>query len=109
MPYSKPTPCHAATLALYTEPYGAVYDDSTGYFVRRALGRHAAWRSGTARTSRRFDHGPCRAVPHDAHGHEEARRRSGAGVAREVPPALGRTLRRVGQGCRGTDTKGEER
>jgi len=26
-----------------------------------------------------------------------------------VPPALGRTLRRVGQGCRGTDTKGEER
>src|SRR2546422_11774241 len=32
--------------------------------------------------SRRFDHGPCREVPHDAHGHEEARRRSGAGGAR---------------------------
>jgi DNA-binding transcriptional ArsR family regulator len=30
------------------------------------------------------------------------------GVAREVPPALGRTLRRVGEGCRRTDTKGEE-
>src|SRR6185436_6708553 len=29
------------------------------------------------------------------------------GVAREVPPALGQTLRRVVQGCRGTDTKGE--
>src|SRR5687767_6703937 len=123
------------TLALDTEPYGSVFADPAGYFVRRALGRHAAWRAGAARTSRRFDHGPCREVPHDAHGHEEARRRSGAGrarhheedwaradvpagsapiggrdgVAREVPPALGRTLRRVGQGCPGTDTKGEER
>ena len=27
----------------------------------------------------------------------------------EVPPALGRTLRRVGQGCRGTETEGEGR
>src|SRR5678815_5963873 len=123
------------TPVLYTEPYGSVYNDPTRYFVRRALGRHAAWRSGAARTSRRVDHGSCRDVPHDAHGHEEARRRSGAGgarhheedraraevpagpaptggsdgVAREVPPALGRTLRRVGQGGRGTDTKGEER
>src|SRR6476469_7397341 len=123
------------TLALNTAPYGSVYDDSTRYFVRRALGGHAAWRSGAARTSRRFDHGPCRDVPDDAHGHEEARRGSGAGgarhheedraradvpagpapiggrdgVAREVPPALGRTLRPVGQGCRGTHTKGEGR
>src|SRR5690349_9826770 len=118
-----------------TEPYGSVYADPTGYGVRRALGRHAAWRAGAARTSRRVDHGPCREVPDDAHGHEEARRRSGAGgarhheedraradvpagpapmvgrdgVAREVPSALGRTLRRVGQGCRGTHTKGAER
>src|SRR5689334_14121309 len=128
----------AATLAcreplLYTEPYGSVFDP-TRYFVRRALGPHAAWRSRAARTSRRFDHRPCREVPHDAHGHEEARRRSGAGGARrheedraradvpvgvtptggrggvagEVPTALGRTLQRVGQGCRGTHTKGEE-
>src|SRR5215510_15372205 len=123
------------TLALNTEPYGSVYDGPTRYFVRRALGRHAAWRSGAARTSRRFDHGPCREVPHDAHGHEEARRRSAAGgarhheedraradlpagpapigardgLARAVPPALGRTLRRVGQAGRGTDTKGAER
>src|SRR6476661_6643452 len=123
------------TVALNTEPYGSVYDGPTRYFVRRALGRHAAWRPGAARTSRRFDHGPCREVPDDAHGHEEACRRSGAGgachheedrarahvpagpapiggrdgVARKVPPALGPTLRRVGHGCRGTDTKGEER
>src|SRR5436189_2339785 len=123
------------TIVVYTEPYGSVYDDPTSYFVRRALGRHAAWRSGAARTSRRVDHGPCREVPHDPHGHEEARRRSGAGgarhheedraraelpagpapiggrdgVAREVPPALGRTLRRVGQGCRRTHPKGEAR
>jgi DNA-binding transcriptional ArsR family regulator len=31
------------------------------------------------------------------------------GVDREIPPALGRTLRRVGQGCRGTETEGEGR
>src|SRR5215467_1566295 len=123
------------TVALNTEPYGSVYDDPTRYFVRRALGPHAARCSGAALPSRRFDHGPCREVSHDAHGHEEARRRSGAGgtrhyeedraradvpagpapiggrdgLAREVPPALGRTLRRVGQACRGTHTKGEER
>src|ERR1051325_12254668 len=123
------------TLALNTEPYGSVYDDPARYFVRRALGRHAAWRSRAARTSRRFDHGPCREVSYDAHGHEKARRRSGAGGARHheadraradvpagpapiggrdgvapaVPPALGHSLRRVGQGCRGPDTKGEER
>src|SRR2546422_6482040 len=84
--------------------------------------------------SRRFDHGPCREVPHDAHGHEEARRRSGAGgarhheedraradvpsgpapiggrdgVAREGPPAPGGTPRRVGQRWPGTETKGEK-
>ena len=31
------------------------------------------------------------------------------GMDREVPPALGRTLRRVGQGCRGIETEGESR
>ena len=31
------------------------------------------------------------------------------GMDREVPPALGRTLRRVGQGCRGTETEGKDR
>ena len=31
------------------------------------------------------------------------------GMAREVPPALGRTLRRVGQGYRGFETAGETR
>src|SRR5437773_12056886 len=43
-PFFAATPCHAATLALNTEPYGSVYDEPTRYFVRRALGRHAAWR-----------------------------------------------------------------
>src|SRR3954469_1791394 len=107
------------TPVLYTEPYGSVYNDPARYFVRRALGRHETWRPEAARTSRRFDHGARRDIPHDAHGHEEACRRSGAGgarhheedraradvpawpapiggrdgVARAVPPALGRTLR----------------
>ena len=31
------------------------------------------------------------------------------GMDREVSPALGRTLRRVGQGCRGIQTEGEGR
>src|ERR1700688_1809421 len=35
-----------------------------------------------ARACRRFDHGPCREVPYDPHGHEEACRRLGAGGAR---------------------------
>src|SRR5437867_4166176 len=77
--------------------------------------------------------GPCPEVPPDPHGHEEARRRPRAGRARRhgegraradlqagpapagardgldrgVPPALGLTLRRVGRGCRGTETEGE--
>jgi hypothetical protein len=46
--------------------------------VRRALGRHPTRRSGAARTFGRFDHGARRQVPHDPHGHEEARRRPGA-------------------------------
>ena len=117
----------------YTEPHGSVFEVPPRRLVRRALGRHPTRRSGAARTRRRVDHGPCREVPHDPHGHEEARRRLGAGRARhdgegraradlqarsaptggrdgmdrEVPPALGRTLRRAGQGCRGTETEGE--
>ena len=57
---------------LYTEPYGSVYQDRLRCLVRRALGRHPTRRSGAARTCRRFDHGPCREVPHDPYGHEEA-------------------------------------
>jgi hypothetical protein len=43
----------------------------------RALGRYPTRRSGAARTFGRVDYGPGREVPHDAHGHEEARRRLG--------------------------------
>src|SRR5262245_60732868 len=119
---------------LYTEPYGSVCAGPPRCLVRRALGRHPTRRSGPARAFRRFDHGPFREVPDDPDGHEEARQRLGAGRAchhreggaradlqarfaptggrdgmdREVPPALGRTLQRVGQGCRGTETEGED-
>src|SRR6187431_1717428 len=85
--------------------------------------------------TRRVDHGSCREVSHDAHGNEEARRRPGTGgarhhgegraradlharrastggsgsVDREIPPPLERTLRGVGHGYRGTETKGKSR
>jgi predicted nucleic acid-binding protein len=65
-----------------TEPYGSVFPDPLRCLVRRALGRHPTRRSGAARACGRFDHGPCREVPHDPHGHEEACRRLGAGGAR---------------------------
>src|SRR5215469_2941569 len=114
-------------LALHTEPHGSVFWFPPRCLLRRALGRDPTRRPGAARTCRRFHHGPCREIPHDPHGHEEARRRLGAGRARAdlqarpaptgardgldrgVPPALGFTLRRVGQGCRGTETEGEGR
>src|SRR5262245_14356803 len=125
---------HGASQCVYTEPYGSVYARPPRCLVRRPLGRHPTRRSEAARAFRRFDHGSCRQVPDDPHGHEEARRRLGAcrarhhgegraradlqarpaptggrdGMDREVPPALGRTLRRVGQGCRGTETEGED-
>src|SRR5258708_11140040 len=120
---------------LYTEPHGSVCQDRLRCLVRGALGCHPTRRPGTARACRRFDYGPCREVPHDPHGHEEACRRLGAGGARhhgegraradlqarpapaggrggmdrEAPPALERTLRRVGQGCRGIETEGESK
>src|SRR5436190_20198337 len=123
------------TAVLYTGPDGPVLPDPLRCLVRRALGRDSTRRSGAARACRRFDHGPCREVPHDPHGHEEACRRPGAsgarhhgegraradlqarpawaarrgGMDREVPPALGRTLRRVGQGYRRIETEGEGR
>src|SRR5271154_7448997 len=116
---------------LITEPHGSVYSDPLRCLVRRALGHHPTRRSGAARACRRFHHGPCREVPHDPHGHEEACRRLGEGGARhhgegraradlqarpaptggrggmdrEVPPALGGTLRRAGQSCRGTENE----
>src|SRR5262245_14008148 len=121
--------------ALYTEPHGSVFESPPRWLVRRALRRHPARRSGAARACRRVDHGPCREVPHDPHGHEEAcwRARAGGarhhgegraradlqarpapagrrgGMDREVPPALDRALRRAGQGCRGTETEGKGR
>src|SRR5262249_55907702 len=127
-------PLHGASPRVYTEPYGSVYAGPPRCLVRRTLGHHPTRRSGAARAFRRFDHGSCREVPDDPHGHEEARRRLGAGrarhhgesraradlqarpaptggrdgVDRQVPPTLGRTLRRVGQGCRGTETEGED-
>src|ERR1051325_400150 len=44
------------------------------------------------RAFRRFDHGPCREVPHDPHGHEEARRSLGAGGVLERLGASGASL-----------------
>src|SRR5690606_28553161 len=75
------------TLALapppdYTEPYGSVFTSPTGCLVRRARGPHPARHSRAAGAWGRFDHRPCEAVPHDPHGHEEARRGPGAGGAR---------------------------
>ena len=66
----------------HTEPYGSVCERPTRCLLRRALGRHPTRRPGAARTCRRFDHGSGPDVPHDPHGHEEARRRPGAGRAR---------------------------
>src|SRR5215468_1782936 len=123
------------TPELYTEPDGSVFPGLLRCLVRRTLGRHPTWRFGAARACRRFNYGPCREVPNDPHGHEEACRRLGAGgtrhhgegraradlqarpaptggrggMDREVPPALGRTLRRAGQGCRGIEAEGEGR
>ena len=57
---------------LYTEPHGSVFTNRFRFLVRRALGRHPTGCSGAARACRRFDHRPCRDVPHDPHGHEEA-------------------------------------
>src|SRR5262249_15792155 len=122
-------------LMLYTEPYGSVLPDPLRCFVRRALGRHPARRSGATRACGRFDHSPCREVPHDPYGHQETWRRlraSGArqdregwartdlqargartggrgGMDREVSPALGRALRPVGHCCRGIETEGESK
>ena len=113
---------HSPTSVVHTEPYGSVCEPPTRCLVLRALGRHPTRRSGAARACRRFDHGPCRQVPHDPNGHEEARRRLGAGGAhhhgegraradlqarpaptggrggmdREVPPALGCTESALG-------------
>src|SRR5688572_22123801 len=120
---------------MYTEPHGSVYERLPRCLVRRTLGRHSTRRSRAARTCRRVDHGSCREVPHDAHGNEEACGRPGRGgarhhgegraradlhawlastggsgsVDREVPTSLERTLRGVGHGYRGTETKGKRR
>src|SRR5580692_3859007 len=120
---------------LYTEPYGSVWPNPLRCLVRRALGRHPTRRSGTTRACGRFDHRPCREVPHDPYGHEETCRRLGAsgarqhrkgwaradlqaraartgtrgGMDRAVSPALGRALRRVGHCCRGIETEGESK
>src|SRR5438067_4173738 len=67
----------------YTEPDGSVFELPSRRLVRRALGRHPTWRSGAARTRRRVDHAFGREVPHDPDGYEEARRRLGAGRARQ--------------------------
>src|SRR5262245_53387865 len=117
---------------VHSEPYGSVFARSAGCLVRGPLGRHAPWRARAARTWRRVDHGSGPDVPHDPDGHAEARRRPGAGRARyhgegragsDVPtrsaptrgrdgmdraaaPAVGRTLRRVGEGRRRTTTEG---
>src|SRR5262245_29465723 len=125
----------ATYLRVHTEPYGSVYEYPSRCLVRCALGCHATWRSGATRTCGSFNHGSCREVQHDPHGHEEACRcpgvrrarhygedraradlqdRSAAtgggdGMDREIPPTLGRTLRRVGQGRRGIETEGEGR
>ncbi len=65
---------------LHTEPYGSVPTRTPlDALVRRALRRHPTWRSGATRACRRFDHGPCREIPNDPHGHEEACWRLGAG------------------------------
>src|SRR5262249_51880137 len=129
------SPCMPPIRVVYTEPNGSVLASPPGCLVRRALGCHPTRRSGAAWTFRRFDYGPCREVPHDPHGHEEARRCLGAGgarhhgegraradlharrapiggrdgLARDVPPALGLTLHRAGQGCRRTKKEGENR
>src|SRR5262245_18237772 len=69
------SPCMPPVRVLYTEPNGSVFTNPPRCLVRRALGRHPTRRSGAARAFRRVDYGPCRELPHDPHGHEEARRR----------------------------------
>src|SRR6516165_6120577 len=117
------TCCTSAVYVLYIEPYGSVYASQPRCLVRCALGRHPTRRPGAARARRRFNLGPCRKVPHDPHGHEETCWRLGAlgtrhhaegrtsanlqarpaqagergGMDREVPSALGHTLRRAGR------------
>src|SRR3954451_14812650 len=121
--------------ALDTELHGSVSGSRPRRLLRRALGRHPTGRSGAARACGCFDHGACRQVPHDPHGHEEARRGLGAGGAghdaegwtrpdlqarpqptggrdsldRGIPPALGLTFRRVGPNRRGIETEGDVR
>jgi len=75
------SPCMPAIRVLNTEPYGSVCSDQLRRLLRRALGRDPTRRSAAARACRRFDHGPCRELPHDPHGHQEACRRLGAGGA----------------------------
>src|SRR5258708_39147041 len=68
-----PTQFNIASLqsVSYTEPHGSVLPSPLRCLIRSALGCHPTRRSGAARACRRFDHGPCREVPHDPHGHEE--------------------------------------
>src|SRR4029079_15939044 len=68
-------PLASADPLSHTEPCGSVFNQPTRCLLRGALGRHPTWRSGKARTCRRFDLGSGPNVPHDPHGHEEARRR----------------------------------
>ena len=118
-----------------TEPDGSVFDRAPGCILRRTLRRHATWRFGAARAFGCFDFGPRRQVPHDPHGHEEACRRTGAcrarhhgegregadvpprpsptrpknGLARRLPKALGRALRRIGRRPGRIEAQGEDR
>src|SRR5688500_14617015 len=70
-------------VACYTLPYGKVCAEPPRCLVRRALGCHPTRRSGAARAFRRFDYGSCPEVPHHPRRHDEARRRFGAGRARD--------------------------
>ena len=74
--------CISTLDSLYTELYGSVYECQPRCLVRRPLGRHSTRRTGAARACRGFNHRARREIQHDPHGHEEARRRPGAGRAR---------------------------
>src|SRR3569832_2500132 len=133
--HGEDSPCAASNCALITEPDGSVFYSPPGRLLRRALGRHPARRAGAARAFGRLDHRARGPFPHDPDGHEEARRRAGAGrlghqreggprahlparparprgrgsLDRWPPPGLERTLRRPGRGGRGSETQGEAR
>src|SRR4030095_5950457 len=94
--------------------------EQSGLVTTEKLGRVRTCKLGPRRLEEETAWLQSETTPTGHHVRRRARRRADMqarpapmggrdGMAREIPPAPGRTLRRVGQGCRGIETEGEGR